>query len=32
MEMRKITLDLREVSTVAELHGLLQYAFDFPAY
>ena len=32
MEKRIITLDLREVNTVAELHGLLQYVFGFPAY
>ena len=31
-EKRIITLDLREVNTMAELHGLLQYTFDFPAY
>lgn len=32
MEPRRITLDLRTVNTIAELHGLLQYAFRFPAY
>lgn len=32
METRHITLDLRGVNTIAELHGLLQYTFDFPAY
>ena len=32
MEYRHIILDLREINTIAELHGLLQDAFHFPAY
>lgn len=32
MEHRNVELDLRNVNSIEELHGLLQYTFAFPAY